>query len=73
MPFIYRRKPAKIDRSNKRENSFIHENVAKAIRDISESSGLRYVHILPVYTENLPFNKADPKKFLTLYCTSSRV
>jgi len=69
MPFMYRRKPAKIDRSRKRKNSFIYENAIRAIGDISEFSGLRYVHILPVDKEDPPFDKADPKKFLALYCT----
>jgi len=69
MPFVYRRKPANIDRSRKREDEAINRCVEKAYGDISRATGSEYVKILPVGLKDPPLDKADPEKFLALYCT----
>lgn len=70
MPFIYRRKIANINRSSKRSDEFIHENVTKTLDDIFHSSKAHshYIPITAIVFNDPPFDKADPKKFLTLYC-----
>jgi len=67
MPFIYRRDIANIDRSEKRDDDFIHENMMRGLEIIAKDSGSNYIHIMPVRFKDPAFDKADPKKFLVLY------
>jgi hypothetical protein len=69
MPFIYREKPANINRSSKRDDSFIHENVVRAFGEVSSRGMAGIAKILPIYTTDAPFEKNDPNEFLALYCT----
>jgi len=68
MPFIYRSKPANIDRSRRREDEFIYNNVEKALREISRSSESHHIRIMPAFLSDPPFKKANPDEYLVLYC-----
>jgi len=67
MPFIYRGEPVNINRSKKRSDEFIHENMTKTVDDIFHDSGSGYIKILPISSNDPPFDKANPKEFLTIH------
>jgi hypothetical protein len=74
MPFVYRNEPAKIDRSSKRSDEYIHENIMRALFEVQDSSGrdysragVKYVKILPVKEPDPTFKEAEPNKFLATY------
>jgi hypothetical protein len=69
MPFIYRGGIANIDRSLRRDDEFIHENMVKAMEDIFHNLKSHYIRILPTSFKDPPFDEADPSKFLTLNAT----
>lgn len=67
MPFIYRHEPAKIDRTNKRGDDFIHENIVRALDHLSTLKRDNWFKILPCNFWNPTFDKVPPEFSLTTY------
>jgi hypothetical protein len=61
MPFVYKRKPANIDRSVKRNDNEIHSAVLDSLGNTP-----RRILLLPVYYVNPPRDKADAKAYFAL-------
>jgi len=73
MPFKCRRNPsvlASIDRTKKRDDSFIREKIEKAIDDvfnINQKNTIKFVRLLPISFEEPRLEAADPDKYLVAY------
>ncbi len=67
MPFMHRHEPAKIDRTNKRDDDFIHENIVRALDHLVTVKGDNYIKILPSHLPDPSFDKAPPEFSLTTY------
>ena len=67
MPFMHRRKPANIARSEKRNNKIIHELAVKALDFLSQGSPPYYIRILPTNFDDPSFKDANPELSFTTY------
>jgi len=69
MPFMYRGKPANIDRSKRRKSDdCIYKSMLTALFGVGHPSfEAKYVKILPINPDDPKFIDADSKGFLTTY------
>lgn len=67
MPFIYHDQPAKIDRTNKRDNDLIHKNIVRALDHLSTLKRDNLFKILPCNFWDPPFDRVPPEFSLTTY------